>query len=112
VEKQLLEKLKSDPRTIRLRTNNTGQEGPPEVLAKTKGTGLFRGQPEYKDMHRTPAGAAASGMAPTGPLPPAQELVDKGNDFWFSAQWVVQVPEAVKPEAPAAKPETGAAPTP
>jgi type IV pilus assembly protein PilM len=101
VEKSLMEALKKDPRTVHLAAGNRE-----EVLATVKGTAIFSGQKEdYANFIRK---AQPKGAAETGPAPkiPPQELVDKGDDFWFDAQWVVHMPDAVKPEGgpPAAEP--------
>jgi hypothetical protein len=59
------------------------------VLAKMPLTGVFRNQPDYQDF--APPTAPAAPAAPGQPAAPAQPQVDKGNDFWFKAQWVVEV---------------------
>jgi len=97
VNRELINKLAADSRTVRLKT-----PGGEEVLAKIElTTEPFRTRTnEYNEIGRpaimpgTPGAPAAKGAA--GPPPRAQSLVDKGNDFWFEAQWVVKVPEAAK----------------
>ncbi|HUU30945.1 MAG TPA: type IV pilus assembly protein PilM [Phycisphaerae bacterium] len=80
VNDSLIAALKKCHRTVRLITPQ-GEE----VLARVRLTGLFRTQPEYQDFveKRTVSRTASAEAAP----PP----VDKGNDFWFEAQWVVQI---------------------
>ena len=82
VNESLIAALKKCHRTVRLATPQ-GEE----VLARVRLTGLFRTQPEYQEFMEkrpTPKTTAVPEEAP----PPQ---VDKGNDFWFEAQWVVQI---------------------
>jgi hypothetical protein len=76
--------LKKCKRTVQF--PNPG--GEKEVLAKVLRTGMFRNQAEYQDFApRTVAPAAPS----PGVAAPAAVAVDKGSDFWFQAQWVVEI---------------------
>jgi hypothetical protein len=91
VQKNLIETLKKDPRTIHLKTP-AGEK----VLAEIKLTAMFRNNPEYEIYggRKAAEAGAAAGISPQA---------DKGGDFWFEALWVVRAPEEAKPEkAPAA----------
>jgi len=84
VNETLMTGLKKCKRTVQF--PNPG--GEKEVLAKVLRTGMFRNQAEYQDFApRTVAPAAPS----PGVAAPAAVAVDKGSDFWFQAQWVVEI---------------------
>jgi type IV pilus assembly protein PilM len=108
VEKSLIAKLKDDKRTVHLKT-----PGGEEILAKIKLTDMFRARAsEYNELGKPAvvsdkSGSTKSGTAaPAGPQPRAQAQIDKGNDFWFEAHWVVKVPDAIRTEpAPVVKPK-------
>lgn len=84
INETLMARLKKCKRTVQI--PNPG--GEKEVLAKVLRTMVFRNQPEYQDF-------APRAMAPAAPTPgvaaPAAMTVDKGGDFWFQAQWVVEI---------------------
>jgi hypothetical protein len=84
VNETLMTGLKKCKRTVQF--PNPG--GEKEMLAQVKKTGTFRNQAEYQDFApRTVAPAAPS----PGVASPAAVVVDKGGDFWFLAQWVVEI---------------------
>jgi hypothetical protein len=85
VSETLIAGLKRCKRTVQIPTPGAERE----VLAKMPLTGVFRNQPDYQDF--APPTAPAAPAAPGQPAAPAQPPVDKGNDFWFKAQWVVEV---------------------
>jgi type IV pilus assembly protein PilM len=62
--------------------------GEKEMLAKVLRTGPFRNQAEYQDF--APRAVAPAATTP-GVAAPAAAVVDKGGDFWFQAQWVVEI---------------------
>jgi len=84
INETLMTGLKKCKRTVQI--PNPG--GEKEVLAKVLRTTAFRNQPEYQDF-------APRAVAPAAPTPggaaPAAMTVDKGSDFWFQAQWVVEI---------------------
>ena len=83
VSETLIAGLKRCKRTVQIPTPGADRE----VLAKMPLTGVFRNQPDYQDFAPRTAPAAVPGQ----PAAPAQPQVDKGDDFWFKAQWVVEV---------------------
>ena len=82
VSETLIAGLKRCKRTVQIPTPGADRE----VLAKMPLTGVFRNQPDYQDFAPRTAPAV-----PGQPAAPAQPQVDKGDDFWFKAQWVVEV---------------------
>ena len=82
VSETLIAGLKRCKRTVQIPTPGAERE----VLAKMPLTGVFRNQPDYQDFAPRTAPAV-----PGQPAAPAQPQVDKGDDFWFKAQWVVEV---------------------
>jgi len=85
VSETLIAGLKRCKRTVQLPTSG----GEKEVLAKLPLTGVFLNQPDYQDFAPRPGAAAAtSGTAAPAPERPK---VEKGNDFWFKALWVVEI---------------------
>jgi type IV pilus assembly protein PilM len=109
VERTLIDFMKKDPRTVHLKTTS-GEE----ILARMKLTGMFRANAEYSNFQRPAATAPVAPVKggpvlPPPPPPRAQAVVDKGGDFWFEAQWVVKVPDAVKTDATSAPKSEAAA---
>jgi hypothetical protein len=98
----LIETLKKDPRTVRLK-NAAGEE---EVLAKIVRLLPFRQAGEYQEFTGKPAGAVAAATAA------AAAGVDKSTDSWFEAVWVVRLPEQAKAEAAPGAGQAGAPGTP
>jgi type IV pilus assembly protein PilM len=96
INDELIEKLKNNPRTVRLRTP-AGEE----MLAKVRLTGRFGDQREFADFSSTRSGARGVDEAVAGP--PVVEI-DRRNDSWFVAEWVVKMPD--RGSAPAAPAET------
>jgi type IV pilus assembly protein PilM len=84
INETLMTGLKKCRRTVQI--PNPG--GEKEVLAKVLRTGVFRNQPEYQDF--APRAVAPAAPGPGGAAPAAM-TVDKGGDFWFQAQWVVEI---------------------
>jgi type IV pilus assembly protein PilM len=76
VNENLMANLKKCRRTVEL----PAAGGEKEVLARMVVTGVFKNQPDYQDFAPRTTGAPAA---------PAQ--IGKGDDFWFKAQWVVEV---------------------
>jgi type IV pilus assembly protein PilM len=94
----LIAQLRKDPRTCHVATPS-GEE----VLAKVRRIDVFKNSPDHAEF--TPRAVATAPGAP-----PPVGRIDKSNDFWFEALWVVQLPEDVKPqETAAAPPPVGAA---
>ena len=87
----LIDTLRKDPRTVHLR-NPQGEE---EILAKILRLLPFRSAPEFSEFSGRGPTAAAALAAGT----PAAPVVDKSNDSWFEAIWVVRIPDQVKSEA-------------
>jgi len=96
INDELIEKLKNDPRTVRLRTP-AGEE----VLAKVRLTGRFGDQKEFGEFSHPRA--EARGVEEAAPGPKAVEI-DRRDDSWFVAEWVVKMPD--RGSAPAAPAET------
>jgi type IV pilus assembly protein PilM len=103
VNDRLIKPLREDPRTVHLKTGHPEDE----ILARVQLTKVFSNTTEYQDF-----------VQKGGALKPGEFAgVDKKDDFWFEALWVVRIPEDVK-SGPAAgkKAEAGApgapAPTP
>jgi type IV pilus assembly protein PilM len=94
VNDELIEKLKNAPQTVRLRTL-AGDE----ILAKVRLTGRFGDQKEFADFSSTRSEARGAAGAPAG----SQTVeIDRRNDFWFVAEWVVKMPgQGMAPAAPA-----------
>ncbi|MCX5654979.1 MAG: type IV pilus assembly protein PilM [Planctomycetota bacterium] len=88
----LIEKLKKDERTIRLKSLS-GEE---EILAKIVRLLPFRQAPEYQEFSGKTAVASPSSAAAAAPV---VQTYDKGSYSWFEAVWVVRIPEKVKAEA-------------
>ena len=99
IEKRLIEPLKNDPGTWRLKTGQ-GEE----VLAKVKQSAIFHTVPAFQELLRQ--GAGRSGAA--GGSAEDSAIAERGRGTWFEAQWVVHVSEKAKSEAAAAptKPES------
>jgi len=72
VNETLMAGLKKCKRTAELTSSGTEKE----PLARMVVTGVFRNQPDYQDF---------------APRPGEERKGEKGNDFWFKAQWVVEV---------------------
>jgi hypothetical protein len=96
INDELIEKLKNNPRTVRLRTP-AGEE----MLAKVRLTGRFGDQKEFGELSPSRAGARGVDEAVAGP--PVVEI-DRRNDSWFVAEWVVKMPD--RGSAPVAPTET------
>jgi len=96
INDELIEKLKNNPRTVRLRTP-AGEE----ALAKVRLTDRFGDQKEFGEF--SPSRTEARGVAEAAAGPRAVE-VDRRNDSWFVAEWVVKMPD--RGSAPAAPAET------
>ena len=81
--------LRKCKRTIRLMTPG-GQE---EILAMMPATGVFRNQAEYQNYVQTTraAKAKAATKAKGGKEEPDEPDVNKGDDFWFKAAWLVEI---------------------
>jgi len=85
INDELIEKLKNNPRTVRLRT-----PAGDEVLAKVRLTGRFGDQKEFADFSLSRSEARGATEAAAGPK--AVEI-DRRNDSWFVAEWVVKMPD-------------------
>jgi len=97
INDELIEKLKNDPRTVRLRT-----PAGDEILAKVRLTGRFGSrQREFEEFIPSRAEARGAGEAAAGPQPVE---IDRRNDSWFVAEWVVKMPD--RGSAPAAPAKT------
>jgi len=97
INDELIEKLKNDPRTVRLRTP-AGEE----VLAKVRLTGRFGDQREFVEFSRPRAAARGVDEAAAGPQPVE---INRRDDSWFVTEWVVKMPDrGSAPAAPAEKP--------
>jgi hypothetical protein len=97
INDELIEKLKNNPRTVRLRTP-AGEE----MLAKVRLTGRFGDrQREFEEF--SPSRAEARGVDEAAAGPQVVEI-DRRNDSWFVAEWVVKMPD--RGSAPAAPAET------
>jgi hypothetical protein len=91
----LIEKLKKDERTVRLKSPS-GEE---EILAKIVRLLPFRQAPEYQEFSGKTAVASPSSAAGAAAAAPVIQTHDKGSYSWFEAVWVVRIPEKVKAEA-------------
>jgi len=98
VNDELIEKLKNNAMTVRLRTP-AGEE----ALAKVRLTGRFGDQREFGEFGSSRA--EVRGVEELAAAPPVVEI-DRRNDSWFVAEWVVKMPD--RGTAPAAP--TGTAP--
>jgi len=93
VNDELIEKLKNAPQTVRLRTL-AGDE----ILAKVRLTGRFGDQKEFADFSPSRSEGRGEDEAAAGPK---TVEIDRRNDFWFVAEWVVKMPgQGVAPAAP------------
>ncbi len=92
VNHRFLEPLRNDDRTVTLMTPNG-----PEVLAGVLLTDRYRNSPQYDVLEgreaKTAAAAAMPGMP--GATPETEPRFEKGDDYWFTAQWVVHLPETI-----------------
>jgi type IV pilus assembly protein PilM len=90
----LIDKLKKDERTIRLKSP-TGED---EILAKVVRLLQFRQAVEFQEYSaKTPVAASSTAGASTAS---AVQVYDKGSKYsWFEAVWVVRLPEQAKAEA-------------
>jgi hypothetical protein len=96
INDELIEKLKNDPRTVRLKT-----PAGDEVLAKVRLTGRFGDRKEFGEFFPLRAAARGVDEAAAGPQPVE---IDRRDDSWFVAEWVVKMPD--RGSAPAAPAET------
>jgi type IV pilus assembly protein PilM len=99
----LVKALQANERTVRLQT----PQGT-EILATIPLTQVFRQRPEYVNYAPPEEKSGTTAAAEK----PAMKYVDKGNDTWFEAEWVVHLPDWVappKPPAPAGGDAAGAA---
>jgi type IV pilus assembly protein PilM len=83
INDELIEKLKNNPQTVRLKT-----PAGDEILAKVRLTDRFGNQREFGEFgsarSETRGGAEAAGPQPVE--------IDRRNDSWFVAEWVVKIP--------------------
>jgi type IV pilus assembly protein PilM len=100
----LIEKLKKDERTVRLKSPS-GEE---EILAKIVRLLPFRQAPEYQEFSGKTAGASPSSAAGAAAAAPVVQTYDRGSYSWFEAVWVVRIPEKVKAEAAPSAGQAGA----
>jgi type IV pilus assembly protein PilM len=96
----LIEKLKKDERTVRLK----GASGEEEILAKIVRLLPFRQAVDFQEFSGGKALSSAAGAA-AGPV---QQVYDKGSYSWFEAVWVVRIPEQAKAAAATGAAEAGA----
>jgi len=99
----LIEKLKKDERTVRLKS----AAGEDEVLAKIVSLKPFRQAAEYAEYtSKAPSSSTPAGGAAPGPV---VQQFDKGSKYsWFEAVWVVRLPEPGKAEAAPVAGQAGA----
>jgi len=85
VNEQLIKKLKACKRTVQLRT-----PAGTEVLASVPYTGLFSTRKEYERFHGRERSSSRTKKKKEeeGPQRPK---IDRRNDLWFQAQWVVHL---------------------
>jgi len=94
----LVKALQENPRTVKLQTPQ-GKE----VLATITLTQIFRQRQEYAaylpptERARTDRGSNSSGSEAKS----TETYVDKGDDTWFEAEWIVHLPDWVTPPQPA-----------
>ncbi len=90
VNNELIQTLRADPRTVHL-----GTPAGEEVIANIRLSDRYGNRPSFTIYEGTAlAKPAVPGEAPKGPV------IDKSNDFWFEAEWVVYLPEHLRrPEA-------------
>ena len=100
VNATLIKALQGHERTVKLQTPQ-GKE----VLATIPLTQLFRARQEYSNY--APPEESSGTAAGTGPAQPARQYVDKGNDSWFEAEWVVHLSEWQAPPKLELLPEGG-----
>ena len=88
VNNSLIAGLKRCRRTVEIPTP-AGKD----VLAKIPLTGVFRNQPAYTEFGKvyTPPKVVPTPGAPAAPATPEPPGADRGEDYWFKAQWVVEV---------------------
>ena len=97
VNRTFIKYLRSDPRTVWLKTP-AGEE----TLARVRLTATYGSTPDYQRFEGAPASAKAGAPGAETPKGP---VIDKSRDFWFEAQWLVRLPADVR------KPAAGAAGT-
>jgi len=86
VNNRLIEVLKQDPRTARLRI----PQGMVEELARIRSTDRFGSRPEYGRFVGEPKTTRAS--ASGAEVQPRPARIDRSGDFWFEAEWLVRIP--------------------
>jgi hypothetical protein len=87
VNREFIETLRKDPRTVRLQTP-AGEE----YLVRVRLTGTFGSQKEYAE-YAAPSATPGRGTEPAAPGTPKRAFIDRSNNFWFEAQWVVSLPD-------------------
>ncbi len=89
INSELIQRLRADPRTVRLSTP-AGEE----PIAHVELSDTYANRPDFQVYER-----AAPGRAATEEGGPEGPVIDKSGDFWFEAHWVVHLPAQLRPPA-------------